>query len=48
MPDESPSPRRYPGPYEKLVPIALIVILVAAILIVLLALAVGLRLVPGV
>ena len=50
MPDESPPPRprRYPGLYEKLIPAALVVILIAAIFIVLLALVVGLGLVPGI
>jgi hypothetical protein len=42
-----PAPRRYPGLYEKLIPIALIVILAATVLIVLVALAVGLGIFPG-
>jgi hypothetical protein len=42
----SPTPRRYPGLYEKLIPIALIVILAVTVVIVLIALAVGLGIFP--
>jgi hypothetical protein len=42
----SPLPRRYPGLYEKLIPIALIVLLAVTVLIVLIALAVGLGFYP--
>ena len=42
-----PAPRHYPGLYEKLVPIALIVILVVTVLIVLIAFAVGLGIFPA-
>ena len=42
----SAPPRRYPGLYEKLIPMALIIILAVTVVIVLIALAVGLGIFP--
>lgn len=42
----SAPPRRYPGLYEKLIPIALIVLLAVTVIIVLIAMALGLGIFP--
>jgi hypothetical protein len=43
-----PAPRSYPTVYEKIIPVALIILLVAFALVLLLLIAIVLRLFPGI